>query len=497
MRKNIAGIVLLICLLFVSMVSHASDQNPILKADTLAAVYIDAAQLFEVYSAQVADLRKPENKDNLAAIEAGIKQHVPGEFSLSDFFQKTDEFVKAQLFVPDGAIWFSIDSSYRPFLSFKAKVKPLELLEFIENRFGKGEPVPVKKEKDLVEFEIPTPEFKISFALRTDGIYLQAQGEPAIGEPSDKWKDMLQSVADKESLMVAEVDLNNIKALVGRLNSQASHSACFTNIRILSAAIEMYAMDKEGQQMQTLDQKELLAAHYLNDELHCPAQGVYSIDASGEVVCAIHGSIKKPLEISAGSGALTSIPAQFRPFENLKIKVFKSRAEIATLINDKNLREQCVALGKQQLLTARNIAENQMGQLPEAEKQKSLKILDSIKIMEDGQSLKVSLTGVDEKTIIAGVAGFIGTMSAIAIPNFQRARESARAKACGANRRVLAGATEMYEMDTGKTMKELDISTLENEKYLKSAPVCPDGGKYSLRRDSTGIMIDCSIHGAE
>ena len=68
-------------------------------------------------------------------------------------------------------------------------------------------------------------------------------------------------------------------------------------------------------------------------------------------------------------------------------------------------------------------------------------------------------------------------------------------KACAANMRVMLGGTEMYNMDHEKMLHNLDIDVLVDEEYLKSAPVCPDGGTYSSLGDlaETG-EIACSIH---
>jgi prepilin-type N-terminal cleavage/methylation domain-containing protein len=45
------------------------------------------------------------------------------------------------------------------------------------------------------------------------------------------------------------------------------------------------------------------------------------------------------------------------------------------------------------------------------------------------------------------VIAIIGILAAMAIPNFKKAREQAREKACYSNIRVLLGAIEMYNMD--------------------------------------------------
>ena len=94
----------------------------------------------------------------------------------------------------------------------------------------------------------------------------------------------------------------------------------------------------------------------------------------------------------------------------------------------------------------------------------------------------------------------VGVLAAIAIPNFQKARNQARQKACFANQRVLLGATEMYNMDNSEmqtTINDQFLDKLVKGGYLKAKPVCPEGGTYSSEGDLTGEgKITCSKHGS-
>jgi prepilin-type N-terminal cleavage/methylation domain-containing protein len=97
------------------------------------------------------------------------------------------------------------------------------------------------------------------------------------------------------------------------------------------------------------------------------------------------------------------------------------------------------------------------------------------------------------------VIAIIGILAAIAIPNFRKAREQAREKACYANMRVILGAVEMYNMDTNAPQTSLDaafIGRLVSEKYLKSTPNKPEAGcTYTgSALDGTG-KINCAVHG--
>jgi len=105
-----------------------------------------------------------------------------------------------------------------------------------------------------------------------------------------------------------------------------------------------------------------------------------------------------------------------------------------------------------------------------------------------------------------GAAGFGGLAlhpatwfpAAIAIPNFRKAREQGREKACYANMRVILGAVEMYNMDHSSMMRTANIDDLRSGQYLKAAITPPENGcAYGTIGDlaSDGHVI-CLLHGA-
>jgi len=76
----------------------------------------------------------------------------------------------------------------------------------------------------------------------------------------------------------------------------------------------------------------------------------------------------------------------------------------------------------------------------------------------------------------------IGILLAIAVPNFVKARESSRTKACVANLKQMDSAKEQWAMDNKKaTGDACPTGTLWGgaEPYIKAAPVCPSGGTYT------------------
>lgn len=97
-----------------------------------------------------------------------------------------------------------------------------------------------------------------------------------------------------------------------------------------------------------------------------------------------------------------------------------------------------------------------------------------------------------------GSVGFFP--AAIAVPNFRKAREQAREKACYANMRVLLGAVEMYNMDHSTFASQLDgqvMSNLYQGGYLKSKITAPETAcAYYNNGDlaKNGIIM-CALHG--
>src|SRR5215469_3469910 len=74
----------------------------------------------------------------------------------------------------------------------------------------------------------------------------------------------------------------------------------------------------------------------------------------------------------------------------------------------------------------------------------------------------------------------IGILLAIAVPNFIRARESSRAKACVSNLKQIDSAKEQWAMDnkqtTGATPGQTDLYGV----YTKETPSCPSNGTYTI-----------------
>lgn len=87
----------------------------------------------------------------------------------------------------------------------------------------------------------------------------------------------------------------------------------------------------------------------------------------------------------------------------------------------------------------------------------------------------------------------IGILLAIAVPNFVRARESSRTKACVANLKQIDAAKEQWAMDNNKSNGDACAMTDLVPTYIKSTPSCPSGGTYTV--GNVGTNPTCSITG--
>lgn len=129
---------------------------------------------------------------------------------------------------------------------------------------------------------------------------------------------------------------------------------------------------------------------------------------------------------------------------------------------------------------------------------KSIDFANDLNIVQKDNSIVItqpSLGGY-EKSLVA--ISSVGILAAMAIPNFKKARDSAREKACFSNMRVLQGAVEMYNMDNSADMTNLDIQKLIKGGYLKTAPKGPEPEcEYYSKGDlsSNDGKIACKKHG--
>ncbi len=79
----------------------------------------------------------------------------------------------------------------------------------------------------------------------------------------------------------------------------------------------------------------------------------------------------------------------------------------------------------------------------------------------------------------------IGILLAIAIPNFVKARETARAQSCVANLKQIDSATQQYamvnRMGATASLTGVTVAVLSGaNSYIRVTPTCPESGVYAL-----------------
>jgi len=82
----------------------------------------------------------------------------------------------------------------------------------------------------------------------------------------------------------------------------------------------------------------------------------------------------------------------------------------------------------------------------------------------------------------------IGILLAIAVPNFIKARETSRAKACVSNLKQMDAAKEQWAMDT-KAASDATPTWPDDlvgvDAYIKTEPTCPSDGEYAANDMTT------------
>lgn len=95
------------------------------------------------------------------------------------------------------------------------------------------------------------------------------------------------------------------------------------------------------------------------------------------------------------------------------------------------------------------------------------------------------------------VVAIIGTILAIAIPNFVKSRSLAQYNICIANLAQIEAAKQIYGVENGKIngdeVAESDL--IGPNLFLDHMPECPSGGVYAINK--VGVVSSCTIAGHE
>jgi prepilin-type N-terminal cleavage/methylation domain-containing protein len=89
----------------------------------------------------------------------------------------------------------------------------------------------------------------------------------------------------------------------------------------------------------------------------------------------------------------------------------------------------------------------------------------------------------------------IGILLAIALPNFLRARDRARAKSCQHNLKYIDNSKQQWGMDQKKGGTDSPAIADLIPTYIKGTPQCPSGGTYSY--NSVSVNPTCSFEATD
>lgn len=91
------------------------------------------------------------------------------------------------------------------------------------------------------------------------------------------------------------------------------------------------------------------------------------------------------------------------------------------------------------------------------------------------------------------VVAIVGLLSAIAIPNFVKARTNSRKNVCIGNLRQVENAKSVWANETGKngTAIPADSDLFGTDRYIRLKPACPGGGNYTI--PAVDLRVTCSL----
>ncbi len=87
----------------------------------------------------------------------------------------------------------------------------------------------------------------------------------------------------------------------------------------------------------------------------------------------------------------------------------------------------------------------------------------------------------------------IGILMAIAVPNFVKARTQSRQNSCIASLKQVDAAKEQWAMDNRKNTGDTPVWGDLTPTYVRTQPVCPAGGTYTI--NAIGTLPVCNQAG--
>lgn len=509
MHKHFITAVLAAILLLIPLQNSlfASYGLNVIENDSIGVIYFNLGKAYTAFREQVKNFAKTADANATKQAEDFFKS-LPAnspfgkDFSIAKLNEILDKWHKDAVFIPTGGVWVSISNDLKPRIVIEAQIKLDKFSELLKSA-PPTQGLNLEPQNNLIKFAIPG--MAQSVEISTQRIVIgNVLPEPTM--LNESWQSYLKRVSSPDQHLAIELDVQATIEKVLSLNGASSGSSekvCAANMRVMLGAVEMYNMDNE-KMLSHLDNDALVKNQYLKSVPVCPDGGTYSargdLTRDGLIACSIHNTVEElkkydgpPRPVAPQDYARHLPDPRLKHIVRARIFADTTGLLLAIAVNDEPVRQQFKAIMQENLkLLEEKVAQSKGDSRAEVIK----KFFATLTHVDQAPWLGVSLKQSESEQLLTGTA-VVGVLAAIAIPNFTKARDNAREKGCFANQRVLLGATEMYNMDNEKMLNELNIEALVRGEYLKSAPVCPDGGVYG----STGNLaengkINCSKHGS-
>jgi len=509
MRKSfMVSILVAVILLSSQGAVLASFGLNVIENESIGVIYFNLGKAYNVVREQVRNFDKtadPNTKQQVEQMLGTIAAESPfgKDLSIAKLNEAIEKWHNDGVFIPTGGVWVSVSKDLQPKVVIEASIKPDKIAEFLKSS-PNTQGVDFTPKDNVIRFDVPGMALPVEINSERIVIGKVAAAPAKLGE---SWQAYHKRVTSPDQHLAIEVDVQSVIESVLTLHQQRSTSTsektCAANMRVMLAATEMYNMDN-AKGLSDLNVSELVKGQYLKEPMTCPDGGTYSargdLMQDGEICCSIHNTVN---DLKKHDGPAKPLPkvdvASQLPDPRLqhitRARIFADTEGmlLAVAVKDEPTRQQF----KEMLQDNLKMLEQQLSQNKgDARIETVKKLFAALTNVDRAPWLGVSVKQTENEQILVGTA-VVGVLAAIAIPNFKKARDNARKNACLANQRVLLGATEMYNMDNEKMLHELNIQALLDGKYLKSAPVCPDGGTYSADGDlAENGRIKCNVHGS-
>lgn len=509
MRKSLlASFFVAALLLTCQSALYASYGLNVIENESIGVIYFNLGKAYNVLRDQVKNFDKTADTNTKNQVEEILKtmpadNPLGKDLTVTKINEALEKWHNDAVFIPTGGVWISVSKDLQPKVVIEAQINVNKIAEFLKSA-PNVQGVDFEPKNNVIKFDVPG--MALSAEISNERIVV-GNVSAAPQQLGEGWQPFYKRVSSPDQHLAIELEVQSIIESVLTLNQQrsaaTSEKACAANMRVMLAATEMYNMDNE-KMLHELDMKALVAEQYLKEAAVCPDGGTYSargdLAETGEICCSIHNTaadLKKfdgPAKPQPKIDVASQLPDP-RLQHIVRARIFADTAGmlLAIAVKDEPTRQQFKEMLQQNL----KMAEEQLSQNKgDARVETVKKMFAALSHVDRAPWLGISIKQSENEQILVGTA-IVGVLAAIAIPNFKKARLEARKSACFANQRVLLGATEMYNMDNEVMLKELSIEPLLKGSYIRSAPVCPEGGVYSSSGNlAEGGKIECSIHGS-